>query len=132
MEDTVTAAARLAATTGDGRKLTSEHYSLIVDWLEVTENFQKLNGSGSRTDSSVRHPQKKTMYNIMWSELQERGFPKFVGNGDNLGKRFVRYQQKYKEALSFKTATGSGLTDTERKAGRHDDSLQAREIMPMF
>lgn len=76
-----------------------------------------LHGSGNRTDPSARHTFKKTTYQIMLPQLHARGFPKFVSNGDNLGKRIVRYTAKYKEALTLKLSTGSGLTETKIRVG---------------
>lgn len=106
-----------ASTGGDNRKLEPEHFGLIVDWLEIPGNFQMLHGSGNRTDPSTRHTSKKTTYHIMLPQLHARGFPKFVSNGDNLGKRIVRYMAKYKEAENLKKSIGSGLTDHDIRLG---------------
>lgn len=130
VEEMVAAAGRLVAT-GDGKKLDNAALGLIVDWLEVPGNFQQLNGSGPRTENGVRHTAKKTTYQIMLIELWARGFPKFVANGDNLGKRVVRYQQKYKDALTFKHATGSGLTERELRLGMTMES-KLEKMCPFF
>lgn len=67
----------------------------------------------------------------MLYELWARGFPRFVTNGDNLGKRIVRYQAKYKEALTFKQAIGSGLTEKELRQGMTMES-KLEKLCPFF
>lgn len=54
-----------------------------------------------------------------------------IANGDNLGKRFTRYIQKYKDALSFKQATGSGLTERELRLGMTMESKLEKKC-PFF
>lgn len=49
--------------------------------------------------------------------LHSNGFPRFVTTAENLGKRFTRYVQKYKEALALKNDSGVGVTMAEMSAG---------------
>lgn len=115
----------------DTRKLTVQQLGLIVTWLEVPANFWKLHGAGTQTECGVRHPNKKTVYNVMLQELQACGFPWFINTGDNLGKRFQRYEAKYKEALIFKNSIGAGVTEAELAKGiTFQDKLE--KICPHF
>lgn len=116
---------------GDSRKLSNDHLKLIVDWLEIPENFRKLHGAGTRTEVGLRHPNKKTVYAVMLREMLPFGFPRYVSNGDNLGKRFQRFEAKFKEALIFKNSIGAGVTEAELARGvTFADKLE--KICPHF
>lgn len=120
-----------ASNAGDNRKLLPAHLVKIVDWLEIPENFAMLNGSSRRLPLGVRHPNKKTVYQMMLVVLHANGFPRFVSTGENLGKRFTRYLKKYKEAFNIKNDSGSGLTMGELRAGiTLDEKLE--KICPHF
>lgn len=96
-----------------------------MDWLEIPGNFQKLHGSGTRTEVGTKHPSKKTVFHGMVGELRAKGFPRCVTSGEVLNKRFQRYEAKYKEALALKMSTGAGVTEAELNAGiTFEDKLE--------
>lgn len=98
-------------------KLFGAHLLLIVERPEITKNFFMWNGRSARRELGQRHPTKKTVFQLMLVWIQSTCLLAFVRNGDNLGKQFARYQQKYKDALSMKGDSGFGLSMEELCVG---------------
>lgn len=108
-EAMVVSSSRARGQVADTRKLTDEHYRLIVEWLEIPPNFQKLTGAGTRTEVAAKHPSKKSVYTVMLAELTAKGFPP-VG-------------------LSLETAWANVLTVTMPNTSRLYNSRMAQEMV---
>lgn len=64
--------------------LKDEHYALMLEWLEILENFQMLNGGGNNQGRIGHVHTKKVVFDRMLVTLHAWGFPKFVKTKDNL------------------------------------------------
>lgn len=87
-------------------------YGMIVDWLEVPDNFLLLHG-GSQWHMNGKFQSKNIVYCSMLVVLHATRFPAAISTGDNLGKRVARYIKHYWDALQVKSDSCKGLTKVE-------------------
>ncbi|KAL3675879.1 hypothetical protein R1sor_025827 [Riccia sorocarpa] len=104
-------------------RMTRTDYELIVDYLEIEENFLAITGGGRKTKVGGRNLTKRIAFGHMAVSLCAQGFPPCDGNV--MGKTFNRYLETYKKARTF--YTGADMIDMTATCGEADNAADREE-----
>ncbi|KAL2634653.1 hypothetical protein R1flu_006132 [Riccia fluitans] len=94
----------------------TEDYDVVVTYIENPEQYRDITGAGKKTRIRGSTISKVRAFDIMALALSGvNGFAQVMG--EEMKKRFVRYEKMYKDTRRWKDSTGTGLTDVEIQKG---------------